>query len=440
MHLDRLLEIIMDRVTSVMNAERSSLFLLDHKTDELYARVAQGMNVSSVRFPNGVGLAGHVGKTGQTINIADAYKDPRFNRDFDKKTGFRTRAILSMPIKNTRGKIIGVSQVLNKKGENEIFTRDDEGLLQAFSSIAAISLENALAYETINATMHTFEKFVPRRYLNSIAREGLESIRIGNAEKVDVSILFCDIRGFTTLSEKMKPEDVLAFLNGYLVRMGNPIAKNGGFVDKFIGDAIMAIFDTRDPSSAVRAGVGMLKELESYNRERRKNKLDEIKIGIGIHFGAAVLGTVGSEDRMDSTIIGDSVNLAARMEGLTKQYGCSLMITEDAASRLKKGSFKLREADTVRVKGKKKPIRIFDVFEADPAPVKKLKARTAPLLSSGITLYHKKRFEQALKTFEKMHGIDKKDPLASLYIERCKLNIKNGVPQDWDGSATLTEK
>ncbi|HMY47672.1 MAG TPA: GAF domain-containing protein, partial [Leptospiraceae bacterium] len=114
MHLDRLLEIIMDRVTSVMNAERSSLFLLDHKTDELYARVAQGMNVSSVRFPNGVGLAGHVGKTGQTINIADAYKDPRFNRDFDKKTGFRTRAILSMPIKNTRGKIIGVSQVLNK--------------------------------------------------------------------------------------------------------------------------------------------------------------------------------------------------------------------------------------------------------------------------------------------------------------------------------------
>ncbi|MBL8020382.1 MAG: GAF domain-containing protein [Leptospirales bacterium] len=438
-HLDKLLELIMHRVTSVMNAERSSLFLLDHKTDELYAQVAQGLNTKQVRFPNGKGIAGHVGKTGETINIKDAYQDPRFNRDFDRKSGFRTRSILCMPIRNTRKKIIGVAQVLNKKEESAIFTRDDESLLQAFSSIAAISLENAFAYDTISRTMQTFEKFVPPRYLSSIAREGLESIRVGNVEQVDVSVLFSDIRNFTTLAEKMKPHDVLQFLNEYLKRMSIAISKHNGFVDKFIGDAIMAIFETGHPGAAVRAGIDMLRALTVYNRELKKKNIPPIGIGIGIHFGSAVLGTVGSETRMDSTVLGDTVNLSARMEGLTKMYGCPLMVTESVATRVG-NSFQLREVDTVRVKGKDKPIRIYEVYDQDAPALKKLKTKSKTALHSGIASYKKKDWAKALSYFEPAHRAFRKDTVLTMYIARCKKYMQEGVEPDWDGSVKLYEK
>ncbi|MCE9597632.1 MAG: GAF domain-containing protein [Spirochaetia bacterium] len=438
-HLDKLLELIMHRVTFVMNAERSSLFLLDHKTDELYAQVAQGLNTKQVRFPNGKGLAGHVGKTGSTINIKDAYQDPRFNRDFDRKSGFRTRSILCMPIRNTRKKIIGVAQVLNKKEESGIFTRDDESLLQAFSSIAAISLENAFAYETISRTMQTFEKFVPPRYLSSIAREGLDSIKIGNVEQVDVSVLFSDIRNFTNLSEKMKPHDVLQFLNEYLKRMSLEISRHNGFVDKFIGDAIMAIFETGHPGASVRAGIDMLLALAVYNRELKKKKIPPINIGIGIHFGPAVLGTVGSETRMDSTVLGDTVNLSARMEGLTKMYGCPLMVTEAVATRLGR-NFQLREVDTVRVKGKDKSIRIYEVYDHDVPALRKLKARSKPALIKGITHYKKQEWQKALACFEPAHRAFRRDPVLSIYVARCKKYMHEGVEPGWDGSVKLYEK
>lgn len=439
-HLDRLLELIMSKVTEVMNAERSSLFLLDHKTDELYARVAQGLNAGEIRFPNGKGIAGHAGKTGQTINIKDAYQDPRFNRAFDKKSGFRTRGILCMPIKNTRGKIIGVSQVLNKHDRDGVFTKDDEVLLEAFSSIAAISLENAFAYETINRTMQVFEKFVPPQYLASIARGGLESIRAGNAEQVQIGILFCDIRGFTTQSEKMKPGDVLEFLNEYITRMSGPIAEHGGFVDKFIGDAIMAIFDRKGPGSGVSAAVGMMREVARYNRDRKKNKMPPVAVGIGLHFGRAVMGTVGSENRMDSTVIGDSVNLAARLEGLTKKYGCGILVSEDVARGLKKGAFDIREVDLVRVKGKTKAIGIFEVFDYEPAAARKKKLDTRKTLEHGIALYKKKKFKEASALFSAALKASPSDPVLKIHAERARDFAANGAPPGFDGAILLTEK
>lgn len=439
-HLDRLLELIMEKVTEVMNAERSSLFLLDHKTDELYARVAQGLNAKEIRFPNGKGIAGHAGKTGRAINIKDAYQDPRFNRDFDKKSGFRTRGILCMPIKNTRGKIIGVSQVLNKHDKDGVFTRDDEVLLEAFSSIAAISLENAFAYETISRTMLVFEKFVPARYLASIAKGGIESIRVGNAEQVQIGILFCDIRGFTTQSEKMKPGDVLEFLNDYLTRMSGPISKSGGFIDKFIGDAIMAIFDTRSPAPAVTAAVGMMKELTAYNKERQKKRKPPVSIGIGLHFGRAVMGTVGSESRMDSTVIGDSVNLAARLEGLTKRYGCAILVSEDIARTLSKHAFLVREVDRVRVKGKSNPIGIYEVFNHESAAIIRKKIATRKHLERGIALYKKKKFDSALKLFQDALRIYPGDTVLKIHASRTRDFAANGAPAGFDGAILLTEK
>ena len=442
-HLDNLLRIIMDRVTTVMDAERSTLFLVDHKRDELYAKVAQGTDSGNIRFPNGQGIAGHVGKTGDTINIKDAYNDARFNPSFDRQTGFRTKAILCMPIRNTRSQIIGVTQVLNKKGRSPIFTEEDENLLAAFSSIAAISLENSFAYETINRTMHTFEKFVPRRFLDSIAKDGLESIMIGNAEEADLSVLFSDIREFTNLSENLSADDLLRFLNSYLTQMSNIIAQEKGFIDKFIGDAIMAVFDQKSSNNAVDAGIGMLRALLPFNKGRKKSGFDPIEIGIGINTGPAVIGTVGSSDRMDSTVIGDAVNLAARIEGLTKMYGCPLMITEGTLQALRgRKKYDIREVDTVQVKGKDLPVKVYEVFDWQASYDRKKKKETTPLLAAGIKLYKQRKWLKAREKFEAGKAIYRRDPVFQLYIDRCiEYNAHpDRLPEDWDGTARLLAK
>ncbi len=442
--LDNLLRIIMDRVTVVMDAERSTLFLLDQKRGELYAKVAQGTDSGMIRFPVGQGLAGHVGKTGETINITDAYRDSRFNRSFDQMTGFRTRAILCMPIQNTRGVIIGVTQVLNKKkGDRPFFTEEDENLLAAFSSIAAISLENSFAYETINRTMHTFEKFVPRRYLDSIAKDGLESIMIGNAEEATLSVLFSDIREFTNLSEKLKADDLLRFLNSYLTQMSGVIAREKGFIDKFIGDAIMAIFDQKTANSAVDAGIGMLRALVPFNQGRLKAGYIPVEIGIGINTGSAVIGTVGSQDRMDSTVIGDAVNLAARVEGLTKLYGCPLLITENTLKALRgRTGYSVREIDTVQVKGKDRPVRIYEIFDWQTANERQRKIEALPLLQAGIRFYKKRQWAKALEKFEAGKKKNARDKLFQVYIKRClQYQAQPGIlPANWNGTARLSEK
>ena len=173
---------------------------------------------------------------------------------------------------------------------------------------------------------NTFKKFVPVQFLNRIASQGIENIELGKAQNEIITILFSDIRSFTNLSENITPQELLNFLNAYFRRMNQSIHDNHGFVDKFIGDAIMALFDLPEKSDeeeamyGVKAAIDMQLTLKEYNRERDRAGYIPVNMGIGVHSGPVVIGTVGSEDRMDSTVLGDSVNMAARLEGLTKYY------------------------------------------------------------------------------------------------------------------------
>ena len=177
----------------------------------------------------------------------------------------------------------------------------------------------------------TFKKFVPRQFLDRLATRGLGNIALGEADSGVVTILFADIRSFTTLSEKLSPQEILNFLNTYFERMNAPIHANGGFIDKFIGDAIMGLFIDEDPSigarNAVRSSLDMLASLHSLNEQRKRTGDVPISIGLGVHTGETVIGTVGSDDRMDSTVLGDAVNLASRIESLTKQFGAQILIS-----------------------------------------------------------------------------------------------------------------
>ncbi|MDY6940884.1 MAG: CBS domain-containing protein, partial [Cyanobacteriota bacterium] len=197
-----------------------------------------------------------------------------------------------------------------------------------------------------------YERFVPRQFLQLLHKRSIIDVELGDRVQEKMSILFCDIRSFTSLSEKMTPEDNFRFINAYLSRMEPAILDNGGFIDKYLGDAIMALFG-RNADDAVQAGIAMLDTLNRYNQTRQHPDRPPIRIGIGINTGDLMLGTVGGRTRMDGTVISDAVNLASRLEGLTKNYGVSLLISDRTFLAMKdRSDCDLRLIDRVQVKGK----------------------------------------------------------------------------------------
>jgi len=485
LEVDQLLKRIMERTSAVLQADRSTLFLVDKRTREIWSKVAQGDKLAEIRVPIGRGIAGTVAATGETINIPDAYADPRFNQEVDRRTGYRTRTILCAPVRDGAGEIVGVSQVLNKAGGP--FTRDDESLLAALSAQAFIALDNARLFEsvvqmknynesilscmatgvmtvdrdgTVTSVNPAFrrifavpesaeagggvrdlldvkrnETFVTRldqcarvgeahteyelkyaitdeesvnlnvsvvplldgkrssvgvvvvaeditqeqrlmstlcRYVTrEIAEEVMKQkgqIRMGGT-RAPISILFSDIRNFTTISEKYEPEKIVEFLNDYFAAMVHEIFAEQGTLDKFMGDGIMAVFGAPisrpdDPVRAVRAARGMRRSLREFNARQRLKGGIEVEIGIGISHGESISGNIGSEQRMEYTVIGDSVNLASRLEGLTKNHPYKILINDRIYEQVK-DEFQCVLIGEERVKGKAQTVQVYGV--SDPA-------------------------------------------------------------------------
>ncbi|MFL2772254.1 MAG: adenylate/guanylate cyclase domain-containing protein [bacterium] len=292
-----------------------------------------------------------------------------------------------------------------------------------------------------------FEKFVPKEFMNRIAPEGLENLIFGHAESDFVTILFSDIRAFTEISENLSPQELMDFLNGYLREMNPPIMEHHGFVDKFIGDAIMAVFDQPDKTNAdeaenaLDAALGMQKVLVQLNQKRKKLKLDPVSIGIGIHSGNVIIGTVGFEERMDSTVLGDAVNLASRLEGLTKFYGCSLIISEDTHGLLSnQKKYHTRELDRVMVKGRKTPLNIHEVFNGDEEEKINLKLEFLDTFQEGMNAYRKRQWKKGLSEFKECRKAAPTDPVYQVYIGRCENFITQSPPKNWNGVYEFQEK
>jgi adenylate cyclase len=483
LELDTLLDAIMARTTEAMRADRSTLFLVDAKRRELWSKVAQGMERAEIRFPMHVGIAGHVATTGETLNIPDAYDEPRFNKDVDRLSGYRTRTILCMPVRNPNGTVIGVMQCLNKA--DGVFTAEDEHLLGALCSQAAIALDNARLFEEV-VEMKNYNESILRSMatgvltldtdgrvttINPAARRilGIEeaqgvvgahypdvlladanpeleaavtgvlttgkphdaydrpiSTHKGQIVKLNlkvialhdahekqlgvvlvieditekqravsalsrlvshqvadrvmsqdilqlggsrskVTVLMSDIRDFTAFSEATDAEEVVAMLNSYFTQMTEAIFDESGAVDKFIGDAIMAVFgwpEAHDDAAlrAVRAAVEIRRRLYTFNATRRAQGKPPIENGIGLCNGEVVSGGIGSETRLDLTVIGDTVNVAARLEGLSKQFACKILLNESVYQEVR-DYFPCVFLGTEQVKGRAEAVRVYGIPE-----------------------------------------------------------------------------
>jgi adenylate cyclase len=567
LELGTLLSKVMAEATRMLSADRSTLFLHDNKTSELFSRVAMGDSIGEIRLPDTAGIAGAVFSSGDTVNIPYAYADLRFNPAFDKQTGYFTRSILCVPVVNKESKTIGVTQVLNRRGGS--FTDEDESRLKAFTAQVSIALENAKLFEDVqnmknynesmlesmtNAVItmdeegkvvtcnaaglrimrvvidgilgmqaddffaganawvmervrkveETLEQDIlmdaelefgeedekekisanvtflplmgegddrkPKRLGSMIMIEDISSEKRmkstmsrymdpGIADQLmgegggedflggkssEITVLFSDIRSFTTITEALGAQGTVKMLNEYFTIMVDIITGEGGMLDKFIGDAIMAGFGIPvqhddDEDRAVRAAIAMITELWKWNVIRVARGEDPVDHGVGLNTGMVVSGNIGSPKRMDYTMIGDGVNLAARLESACKQYSARVLISEFTKAKLK-GTYKLRDIDLVVVKGKTEPVGVYEVLDYHTDKTYPNLMDNVNYFNEGVKEYRAGNWDKGIGRFEEAIQTNENDKLAQTYIERCE-HLKAEPPEgEWDGIWVMTSK
>ena len=296
----------------------------------------------------------------------------------------------------------------------------DKKLVSQNAELRKINQELEISLQQQSKLTEAAKRFVPNEFVSLLSRDSLSDVKLGDSVEKEMSILFSDIRDFTALSEGMTPQENFKFINAYLSRMEPGIIKNHGFIDKYIGDAIMALFG-HSAIDAVQAGISMLYALDDYNQYRINDGYAPIKIGIGINTGSLMLGTVGATNRMDSTVIGDAVNLAARVESLTKSYGVSMLITQNTFLKLiDSPCYAIRNIGRVRVKGKSDLVTIHEVFEADKPEVKEGKLITLPIFLEGLYNYSGGKNKEAAQLFAECLQQNPLDQVAQNYLECCQ--------------------
>ena len=278
------------------------------------------------------------------------------------------------PLFNLRGEAGAIAQGDLNQAIANTDRRDEIG--QLASSFAAMRDAVRKTITDLKDTNISIERFVPQAFLAIVGKPSIVEVELGDNKRKTMTILFSDIRNFTTLSEAMTPDENFAFINAYLERMGPVIRDHNGFIDKYIGDAIMALFESAD--DAVKAGLAMLETLEAFNAERRAAGQAPIGIGMGLNTGILMMGTIGEKHRMDGTVISDAVNLASRIESLTKIYHVGLLVSQYTVESLADPkAYDIRPIDVVVVKGKTHPVTICEVFQRDPAEQRAAKAAHA---------------------------------------------------------------
>lgn len=285
-----------------------------------------------------------------------------------------------------------------------------------------------------------YSRFVPYEFLQFLSKESILDVKLGDQVQKEMTVLFSDIRSFTTISEAMTPKENFDFINEYLSRMGPIIRDRCGFIDKYIGDAIMALFP-QNAEDAVQAAIAMQQEVTQYNQERKQKNQADIAIGVGLHTGLLMLGTVGESERMESTAIADAVNLASRLESLSKLYGAKIVVSGETLSQLPHPeNYKHRFLGKIQVKGKTQKVPVFEVYHADSEDQQRLKQDTYQEFENGVNLYERQNYQEALSCFQTVYRTNPSDRAALFYQQRCQEILQRSIPHPWNDVNELGRK
>ncbi len=589
--LEATLKNVMDEAKKLMNADRSTLWLIDEDRDQLWTKiqVADG-SLQEIRLPRGAGFAGQVATTGEPLLIPfDLYQHPnsQTSKETDKRTGYRTCSMLCMPVFNADGKLIGVTQLVNKikPGDHPLydpttfpeaperwkasFNRTDQEFMETFNIQAGVALQNAKLFETVRqqeqmqrdilrslsngvistnkegkiiaanesakqilglSTQDAIEEqlveeliqiekgdfsrwfraslegkdeksrtqFYPDQTLQPVVGQEQHSINLSintiadandstkvsgalvvmedisdekrlkstmyrymtqelaeqllenpdaakmGGDRKEVTVLFSDIRSYTTLTESLKAEEVVEMLNEYFEQMVDAVFQYKGTLDKYIGDAIMAVYGSPLPLDehewmAVQTALEMRLRLSEFNAKRVAQSQQPIKIGIGINSDIVISGNIGSSKRMEFTAIGDGVNLGSRLEGASKLYGTDIVVSENTYQPCADLVW-ARELDYIKVKGKDQPVKIYELVGLRSDALSSTKEQVIEHYHKGREHYLNRNFPMAMAEFGTVLNIDKTDKSATLHLSRCQHWLQNPPPDSWDGSWALTEK
>jgi class 3 adenylate cyclase len=343
----------------------------------------------------------------------------------------------------TRG-IVSLDRVVRRFGEKnmevraQIHSRDEVGRLgMSFNQMADLIQRHSQNMENL---LSAYGRFVPHDLLHLLGKESISDVQLSDHVEMEMTLMFSDIRSFTELSEFMKPQENFNFLNSYLSRVGPEIRAHNGFIDKYVGDAIMALFPGR-PDDALEAAVAMRVRIQEYNSHRQSSGYAPIRVGIGIHTGKLMLGTIGERARMDGSVISDTVNLCSRLESLSRIYGDTIVISGYCVSRLEnRRQYHIRFIDRVQVRGRRESVPVYEVFDGDPPALREAKAAAKALLTEALQHYYARRFKESYAKLRELKESDPEDPIVALYMKRCARLITHGVPQGWQGVEVIDLK
>lgn len=321
-----------------------------------------------------------------------------------------------LQVRKHNGEIIWVSLILYEVSGKDKEILYYEGTMVDISDRKKIEQENEKLLEV-------FGKFVPLEFIHFLNHDHLTSVKLGDQVQEKLTVLFADIKSFTSISETMSSENNFNFLNAFLNRMGPCIRKHGGIIDKYIGDAVMALFP-KEPENAVKAAIEMQQIIKNYNVERKEANIDPISFCIGMDYGNVRLGIIGDNERLQATAISDVVNQASRIEELAKKNNAPILVSEEVYHTVKdKKNLQIRQLGKQMIRGKKNPVGIYEVIDGDLSSMGEIKKKMKGTFEKGIHEFFEGRFAEASLKFKRVLKENPNDYAARIYLEKAVRNI-----------------
>lgn len=346
-------------------------------------------------------------------------------------------------------RVMGAIILASNNGEQ--YSAANLKLLTTLSLQASAAIESALLYEksikeaqeseaAMRRIYEATNKFVPHEFIRSLGHNVITDVSLGDQVEKIVTVLFSDIRNYTTLSEQMTPKENFNFVCSFNERMGPIIKQYNGFINQYLGDAIMAIFPG-EAYEAVAAAIAMQKEVQEFNRQRADNNEPAIQIGVGMHTGPLIMGITGDANRMDATTISDTVNTASRLETLTKHYKGKIIISAATLHEMREGhGFMFRHLGMVHLKGKISAIAVYECFSGDDDGDFEKKHTTLSQFNDGVDQYIKRSFDKAVINFKHVIEAHPNDLTAKFFYDNAVRYYRDGIPEDWTGVEEMAYK
>jgi len=435
--------ITLEEAMRLIKSDNGLIILWDEKSNQLEVLASSGKFFSKEKMKANVDLLLHLSHSGLSEIVGDV--------SALKEAGLIMPEVQSLIYAALKVKHRVMGAIVLASTELVQYSAADLKFLITLALQSSSAIESALLYEkniseakereeAMRRIYEITNKFVPHEFIKSLGRKVITDIQLGDQVEKIVTVLFADIRDYTTLSENMTPDENFSFVSSFNEKMGPIIRQHDGFINQYLGDAIMAIFPGI-ASDALNAAIKMQRAVREFNVSRVLKKKAPIKIGIGLHTGPLIMGITGDKQRLDATTIADTVNTASRLETLTKYYKGDILLSEDSLKSMEdQGSFHLRHLGMVQLKGKSKPIAIYECFNGSDENNIQKKLSSLSLFNQAMTDYFNKSFAEASEKFQRVLETHAEDMTTKLFLTKANQYISNGVPENWIGVEEMRHK